>query len=153
MTCVIRFHQKGRVLTESAKTNVELNLVKSILNLANHPKLYEVEKSCFQMAPTCCILVLSRIVMPGRGRKCLKIYYSRLEDRALTKELVDFFGSSPRAKNLLKRVVNRVIPAASLLHAPRRRRPFQISPQRAVELVLDLQIPKKGCAVHQSMQF
>ena len=81
--------------------------------------------------------------MPSRGRKCLKIYYSRLEDRALTKELVDFFGPSPRAKNLLKRVVNRVIPAATLLHALRRRRPFQISPQRAVELVLDLQIPKE----------
>ena len=91
--------------------------------------------------------------MPSRGRKCLKIYYSRLEDRALTKELVDFFGSSPRAKNLLKRVVNRVIPAAALLHAPRRRRPFQISPQRAVELVLDLQFPKKRCAVHKSMPF
>ena len=105
------------------------------------------------MAPTCCIFVLSRIVMPSRGPKCLKIYYSRLEDRALTKELVDFFGSSPRAKNILKRVVNRVIPAATLLHAPRSRRPFQISPQRAVELVLDLPIPKKRCAVHQSMQF
>ena len=75
--------------------------------------------------------------MPSRGRKCLNIYFSRLEDRAFTKDLVDFFGSSPRAKNLLKRVVNRVIPAATLLHAPRRRRPFQISPQRAVELVLD----------------
>ena len=24
--------------------------------------------------------VLSRIVMPSRGRECLKIYYSRLED-------------------------------------------------------------------------
>ena len=91
--------------------------------------------------------------MPSRGRKCFKIYYSRLEDRALTKKLVDVFGSSPRAKNLLKRVVNRVIPAATLLHAPRRRRPFHISPQRAVELVLDLQIPKKRCAVHQSIQF
>ena len=82
--------------------------------------------------------------MPSRGPKCLKIYHSRLEDRALTKELVDFFGSSPRAKNLLKCVVNHVIPAATLLHAPRRQRPFQISPQRAVELVLDLQIQKKG---------
>ena len=58
------------------------------------------------MAPTCCIFVLSEIVMPSRGSKFLKIYHSRLEDRALTKELVDFFGSSPRAKNLLKRVVN-----------------------------------------------
>ena len=87
--------------------------------------------------------------MPSRGPKCLKIYYCRLEDRALTKELVDFFGSSPRAKNLLKRVVNRVIPAATLLHAPRRKRPFQISPQRAVELVLDLQIPKKRCTAPQ----
>ena len=81
--------------------------------------------------------------MPSRGPKCLKIYYSRLEDRALTKELVDFFGSSPLAKNLLKSVVNQVIPAVTLLHALRRQRPFQISPQRAVELVLDLQIPKK----------
>ena len=87
--------------------------MKSILNLANPSKLYEVEKSCFQMAPTCCIFVLSRFVMPSRGPKCLKIYYSRLEDRALTRELVHFFGSSPRAKNLrkqaknlLKRVVN-----------------------------------------------
>ena len=105
------------------------------------------------MAPTCCIFVVFKIVMLSRGPKCLKIYYSRLEDRALTKELVDFFGSSPRAKNLLKCVVNRVIPAATLLHAPRRQRPFQISPQRAVELVLDLQIPKKRCAVHHSMQF
>ena len=75
------------------------------------------------MAPTCCIFVLSRIVMPSRGPKCLNIYYSRLEDRALTKELVDFFGSSPRGKSLLKRVVNRVIPAATLLHASRRRHP------------------------------
>ena len=83
------------------------------------------------MEPTCCIFVLSRIVMPSRGPKCLKIYYSRLEDRALTKQLVVFLGSSPRAKNLLKRVVNRVLPAATLLHAPRRRPPFQISPQRA----------------------
>ena len=91
--------------------------------------------------------------MPNRRRKCLKIYYSRLEDRALTKELVDFLGSSPRAKNLLKCVVNRVIPAATLLHAPRRGRPFEIYPQRAMELVSDLQIPKKRCAVHQSMQF
>ena len=73
--------------------------------------------------------------MPSRGPKCLKIYYSRLEDRALTKELVVFLRSSPRAKNLLKRVVNRVIPAATLLHAPRRRSPFQISPQRVAELV------------------
>ena len=71
--------------------------------------------------------------MPSRGRNCLKIYYSRLEDLALIKELVDFFGSSPQARNLLKRVVKRVIPAATLLHAPRRRRPFQISPQRAVK--------------------
>ena len=117
--------------------------MKSILNLANHSKLYEVEKSCFQMAPTCCIFVLSRIVMPSRGQKCLKIYYSRLEDRALTKELVVFLGSSPRAKNLLKRVVNRVIPAATLLHAPRRRRPFQISPQRVVEVVLKPSNSKK----------
>ena len=76
--------------------------------------------------------------MASRGPKCLKIYYSRLEDRALTRELVVFLGSSPGAKNILKRVVNRVIPAATLLHAPRRRRPFQISPQRVVELVLDL---------------
>ena len=91
--------------------------------------------------------------MPSRGPKCLKIYYSRWEDLALTKELVDFFGSSPRAKNLLKRVVNRVIPAATLLHAPRRQRSFQISPQRAMELILDLQIPKKRCAVHHSMLF
>ena len=90
--------------------------------------------------------------MPSRGQKCLKIYYSRLEDRALTKELVHFFGSSPRAKNLLRRVVNPVIPAATLLHAPRRQRPFQISPQRTVELVLDLQIPEIRCAVHHSMQ-
>ena len=80
--------------------------MKSRLNLANHSKLYEVEKSCFQMAPTCCYFVLSRIVMPSRGPKCLKIYYSRLEERALTKELVVFLGCSPRAKNLLKRVVN-----------------------------------------------
>ena len=65
------------------------------------------------MAPTCCFFVLSKIVMPSRGPKCLKIYYSRLEDRALTKELVHFFGSSPRARNLLKRVVNRLIPAAT----------------------------------------
>ena len=43
--------------------------------------------------------------MPSRGPESLKIYYSTLEDRALTKELVDFFGSSPRAKSLLKRVV------------------------------------------------
>ena len=64
--------------------------MKSILNLANHSKLYAVEKSCFQMAPTCCIFVLSRIVMPSRGPTCLKIYYARLEDRALTKELVVF---------------------------------------------------------------
>ena len=88
--------------------------------------------------------------MPSRGQKCLEIYYSRLEDRALTKELVVFLGSSPRAKNLLNRVVHRVIPAATLLHAPRRRRPFQISPQRVVELVLDLQIPiKKVCRAPQ----
>ena len=127
--------------------------MKSILNLANHSKLYEVEKSCFQMAPTCCIFVLSRIVMPSRGPECLKIYYSRLEDRALTKELVVFLGSSPRAKNLLKRVVNRVIPAATLLHAPRRWRPFQISPQRVVELVLDLQIPKKGVPCTRARNF
>ena len=105
------------------------------------------------MAPTCCIFVLFKIVMPSGGPKCLKIYYSRLEDRALTKEPVDFFGSSPRVKNLLKRVVNRVIPAATLLRAPRRQRPFQISPQHALELVLDLQIPKKSCAVHHSMEF
>ena len=98
------------------------------------------------MAPTCCIFVLSKIVMLSRGPKCIKIYYSRLEDRV-------FFGSRPRAKNLLKLVVNQVIPAATLLHAPRRQRSFQISPQRAVELVLDLQIPKKRCAVHHSMQF
>ena len=91
--------------------------------------------------------------MLSRGPKCLKIYYSRLEDRALTKELVDFFGSSARAKNLLKRVVNRVIPAATLLDAPLRQHPFQISPQRASELVFDLPIPKKRCAVHHSMQF
>ena len=91
--------------------------------------------------------------MPSRGIKCLKIYYSRLEDRAPTKEPGDFFGSSPRAKNLLKGVVNQVIPAATLLHAQRRQRPFQISPQCAVELVLDLQIPKKRCAVHHSQQF
>ena len=91
--------------------------------------------------------------MPSRGPKCLKIHYSRLEDRARTKELVVFLGSSPRAKNLFKRVVHRVIPAATLLHAPRRRRPFQISPQRLVELVLDLQIPRKRYAVHQSTQF
>ena len=39
--------------------------------------------------------------MPSAGRKCLKIYYSRLEDRALIKELVDFSGSSPRAKTYL----------------------------------------------------
>ena len=90
--------------------------------------------------------------MPSRGPKCLKIYYSRFEDQALTKELVDFFGSSPQAKNLLKGVENGVIPAATLLHAPRRQRPFQISPQRALELVLDLQVPKKTCAVHQIMQ-
>ena len=70
--------------------------------------------------------------MPSRGPKCLNIYYSRLEDRALTKEVANFFGSSPRAKNLLKRVVNQAIPAATLLHAPRRRRPFQISCQRAL---------------------
>ena len=105
------------------------------------------------MAPNCCILVLSKIVLPSWGPKCLKIYYSRWEDRAPTKELVDFFGSSPRAKNLLKRVVNRVIPAATLLHPPRRQRAFQMSPQCAVELVLDLQISKKRCAVHHSMQF
>ena len=91
--------------------------------------------------------------MPSRGPKCLKIYHSRLKDQALTKELVDFFGSSPRPKNVLKNVVNRGIPAATLLHAPRRWRPLQISPQRAVELVLDLQIPKKRFAVHHSMQF
>ena len=127
--------------------------MKSILNLANHSKLYEFEKSCLQMATPCCIFVLSRIVMPPRGPKCLKIYYSRLEDRALTKELLNFFGSSPRAKNLIKRVVNRVIPAATLLHAPPKRRPFQISPQRAVELVFDLQIRKQRRAMHQSMQF
>ena len=54
--------------------------------------------------------------MPSRGRKCPKIYYSRLEDWALTKELVDFFGSSPRAKNLLKRVVNQVTELSPLLH-------------------------------------
>ena len=36
--------------------------------------------------------------MPSRGPKCLKIYYSRLEDRALTKELVVFLGSSPRGQ-------------------------------------------------------
>lgn len=134
--------------------HVELNLVKSILNLANHSKSYEVEKSCFQMAPTCCIFVLSRIVMPSRGPKCLKIYYSRLEDRALTKELVVFLGSSPRAKNLLKRVGNRVIPAATLLHAPRRRHPLQISPQRAGwNWIWTFKFQKKGVPCTRACNF
>ena len=39
--------------------------------------------------------------MPSRGPKCLKIYYSSLEDRALTKELVGFSEVVPGPKTYL----------------------------------------------------
>ena len=105
------------------------------------------------MAPTSRIFELSKIVMPSRGPKCLKIYYCGLEDRALTKELVDCFGSSPQAKNLLKCVVNRVIP---LLHCSMPHVgsiSFEFLLKMRWNWFWTFKFQRKRCAVHHSMQF
>ena len=53
------------------------------------------------MTPTCCIFVLSKIVMLSRGPKCLKINYSRVEDRLLPRNLWIYSEVVPGPKTYL----------------------------------------------------